>query len=68
MLHVNSRKEVEQFLSQHIINTTEALENLGCSRQYLNKLVYTGYIKPLQDFSRNRLFLREQNEKMNSKI
>ncbi|MCY9546799.1 DNA-binding protein [Lysinibacillus xylanilyticus] len=55
----NSREELTEYIQDEIINTTEALEILQCSRQNLNNLVQRGVIIPIKDLPRDRLFFKE---------
>ncbi|AOH54553.1 transcriptional regulator [Peribacillus muralis] len=59
MYTFNSREELTAFVQDEIINTTEALEILQCSRQNLNNLVKREVITPIKDLPRDRLFLKE---------
>ena len=62
MHQLNSREDIEKFLQTHIVNTSEAIEILGCSRQYLNQLIKSGVIKPVKEFARDRLFIKAEIE------
>lgn len=59
MYSFNSREELAEFVQNEIINTTEALEILQCSRQNLNELVKREVIIPIKDLPRDRLFFKE---------
>ncbi|MBT2615113.1 MULTISPECIES: DNA-binding protein [unclassified Bacillus (in: firmicutes)] len=59
MFTFNSREELAEFVQKEIINTTEALDILQCSRQNLNDLVKRNVITPIKDLPRDRLFLKE---------
>ncbi len=54
-----NREELMIFIQNEVINTTEALEILQCSRQNLNDLVKRGVITPIKDLPRDRLFFKE---------
>ena len=54
-----NRNELSDYIQHEIINTSEALEILQCSRQNLNNLVLRGVIKPIKDLPRDRLFFKE---------
>jgi len=54
-----SQEELTEFIRNEIINTSEALEILQCSRQNLNNLVQRGVLNPIKDLPRDRLFYRE---------
>jgi hypothetical protein len=51
-----SRGELEKFISEEVVNTYEATQLLGCSRQNLSKLVERGRLKPIRDLHKDRLF------------
>lgn len=55
----NTREELTKYIQNEIINTTEALEILQCSRQNLNNLVKRGVLTPIKDLPRDRLFYKE---------
>ncbi|WP_144508991.1 DNA-binding protein [Bacillus mycoides] len=48
-----------RFIQDEIINTSEALEILGCSRQNLNVMVQKEKVKPIKEMSRDRLYFKE---------
>lgn len=54
-----NREDLMIFIQNEVINTTEALEILQCSRQNLNDLVKRGVITPIKDLPRDRLFFKE---------
>ncbi|SDH80605.1 hypothetical protein SAMN04489735_10649 [Aneurinibacillus thermoaerophilus] len=53
-----SRDELTAYIVNEVVNTTEALEILGCSRQNLNDLVKRGVLKPIKELPRDRLFYK----------
>ncbi|MGE7020427.1 DNA-binding protein [Solibacillus cecembensis] len=55
----NSKEKLTEYIQSEIINTTEALEILQCSRQNLNNLVKRGVLTPIKDLPRDRLFYKE---------
>ncbi|MFJ5789982.1 DNA-binding protein [Lysinibacillus sp. NPDC093197] len=55
----NSQEELTRFIQSEIINTTEALDILQCSRQNLNNLVKRNVVTPIKDLPRDRLFYKE---------
>ncbi|MGI8351689.1 DNA-binding protein [Niallia circulans] len=67
----SDKEELTSFIQKEIINTTEALEILQCSRQNLNNLVQREVLKPIKDLPRDRLFFRsdivERKEYMDKK-
>lgn len=54
-----NRDDLSQYIQSEIINTTEALDILQCSRQNLNNLVQREVLKPIKDLPRDRLFFKE---------
>ncbi len=59
MYKPKERDAIKKFLNEEILNTSEALEILGFTRQYLNQLVKTGELEPMKEMPRDRLFLKE---------
>ncbi len=53
------RNEMTKYIQNEVINTSEALEILQCSRQNLNDLIKRGVITPIKDLPRDRLFYKE---------
>lgn len=58
-INIQSRDELEKFLAEEIVNTTEAIQLLGCSRQNLHEQVLKGNIRPIRVMQKDRLFLKE---------
>lgn len=54
-----NKEELTNYIQSEIINTTEALDILQCSRQNLNNLVKRGVLIPIKDLPRDRLFYKE---------
>ncbi|MCY8073360.1 DNA-binding protein [Bacillus inaquosorum] len=50
---------MKRFLNEEIVNTSEAIEILGFTRQYLNYLVKIGEFEPVKEMPRDRLFIKE---------
>lgn len=53
-----SAEELTSVISQSVVNTAEACELLGCSRQYINELVSTGRLVPIKSNEKCTLFLK----------
>lgn len=53
-----SMDELTAFIVNEVINTTEAIEILGCTRQNLNDLIKREVITPLKELPRDRLFYK----------
>ena len=71
MYNFESKEELIKFVNVEIVNTSEALEILECSRQNLNKLVKSGTLVPIKEMVRDRLFFKadilNRKEKMRKK-
>lgn len=59
MYNFDSKEDLFTFLNEHIINTNEASEILGCRRQNIDDLVKRGKLVPIKVFPRDRLFFKE---------
>ncbi|MBR0008522.1 MULTISPECIES: DNA-binding protein [Bacillus] len=59
MYNLKERDAIKRFLNEEIVNTSEAIEILGFTRQYLNYLVKVGEFEPVKEMLRDRLFLKE---------
>ena len=53
-----TRAELASYIVSEIINTTEALAILGCTRQNLNKMIRANKIIPIKEMPRDRLFFK----------
>jgi len=63
-----NKEDLANFIANEVINTSEAIEILGCSRQYLNKLVKAGKLTPIKEMSRDRIFFKSDIvERLNMK-
>ncbi|KSU88920.1 transcriptional regulator [Priestia veravalensis] len=56
--HIKTREQLVQFLASEVVTTSDAIEILGVSRQYVNKLVKNGTINPIRESSKEKLFLK----------
>lgn len=59
MYNLKERDAIKRFLIEETVNTSEAIEILGFTRQYLNQLVKNGELEPMKEMPRDRLFLKE---------
>ncbi|MCH5460839.1 DNA-binding protein [Bacillus thuringiensis serovar silo] len=59
MYKFETKDDLISFIQSEVINTSEALEILGCSRQNLNQMVQKERVKPIKDLPRDRLFFKE---------
>ncbi|PFV09975.1 DNA-binding protein [Bacillus cereus] len=58
MYKFETKDDLISFIQSEIINTSEALEILGCSRQNLNQMVQKERVKPIKEMPRDRLFFK----------
>ncbi|MDU4960222.1 MAG: helix-turn-helix domain-containing protein [Sporomusaceae bacterium] len=54
-----TNEELRAFIAEKIVNTAEAAELLGCSRQNIADLVKRGKLQPVKEMQKDRLFLKE---------
>lgn len=59
MYKFETKADLIRFVQNEIVNTSEALEILGCSRQNLNVMVQKEKVKPIKEMSRDRLYFKE---------
>ncbi|MCU4767784.1 DNA-binding protein [Bacillus toyonensis] len=59
MYNFETKEELIRFIQEEIVNTSEALEILGCSRQNLNVMVQKEKVKPIKEMVRDRLYFKE---------
>ena len=50
-------------MNEEILNTTDVTQMLGCSRQYLFKLVKMAKLNPIKVMQKDKLFLKSDIEK-----
>lgn len=62
-LEFKNREQLEKFMNEEILNTTDVTQMLGCSRQYLFKLVKMGKLNPIKVMQKDKLFLKSDIEK-----
>lgn len=58
MFQFNTEDELRNFIQDNVITTTEAIQILGCSRQYINKLVSENKLIPIKKISNVTLFFK----------
>lgn len=71
MYKFDSREQLADFIHNEILTSSEALQILDCSRQYLTKLVEKGTLTPIKELPRDRWFFKsdilQQQKKMTKK-
>lgn len=55
---INNREELEQFVTNELINTAEVMQILSCSRQNVFDLIKRGKLVPIKEMAKDRLFLK----------
>ncbi|WP_257206276.1 helix-turn-helix domain-containing protein, partial [Bacillus cereus] len=60
--HLNSRKEVEDFINSEVLTTSEAMEILDVNRSRMSALVKAGKLSPVKKTSNVSLFLKSDIE------
>ncbi|WP_242227156.1 DNA-binding protein [Bacillus cereus group sp. BfR-BA-01315] len=59
MYKFETKEELIRFINDEIVNTSEALDILGCSRQNLNMMIKKERLKPIKEMVRDRLFFKD---------
>ncbi|QIW21234.1 DNA-binding protein [Bacillus thuringiensis] len=59
MYKFENKDDLICFIQDEIVNTSEAREILGCSRQNLNAMVQKEKVKPIKEMPRDRLYFKE---------
>ncbi|EEM80336.1 MULTISPECIES: hypothetical protein [Bacillus cereus group] len=59
MYKFETKDDLIRFIQDEIVNTSEALDILGCSRQNLNVMIQKEKVKPIKEMSRDRLYFKE---------
>ncbi|EOO65520.1 DNA-binding protein [Bacillus mycoides] len=59
MYKFENKDDLICFIQDEIVNTSEAREILGCSRQNLNAMVQKEKVKPIKEMPRDRWYFKE---------
>jgi len=62
MWKINNKCELIDFITNNILSTSEVASMLNCSRQYIDKLVKQGKLKPVKSLTKANLFLKSDIE------
>lgn len=54
-----NRETAKKLLNEQVISTAEVANMLGCTRQYIYKLVKSGKLEPIRILDRDRLFWKD---------
>ncbi|WP_217563054.1 DNA-binding protein [Paenibacillus sp. GbtcB18] len=57
-INITSREELISFIASEVVNSTEAVEILGSTRQNLKSFVDRGKLVPIKEYPKDRWFLR----------
>lgn len=66
--HLNSRQEVEDFIRNEVLTTSEVKEILNVTRQRLHALVSAEKLKPIKRLKSESLFLRTDIERLQAEL
>ncbi len=58
--HLKNRQQVEDFIQNEVLTSTEAQEILNVNRQRMSKLFEDGRIQPMKKTGRVTLFLKNE--------
>ncbi|HDR7068270.1 DNA-binding protein [Bacillus cereus] len=68
MYELKSKEDIEKFVNDHILTTSEAMEILNVNRARLNVLVKKERIIPLKQMKNMSLFWRSDVEKLSEEL
>ncbi len=63
-----SMSDFKDFVEHRVVNSSEAAELLGCSRQNINDIVKRGKLRPLKSNPNSTLFLKSEIMKIFSAV
>lgn len=55
-----SMDDFRSFIADRVVNSAEAQQMLGCTRQNINDLIRRGKLHPIREDSKNKLFLKNE--------
>ena len=58
------KNEMEAFIKAYVVDSSEISDELGCSRQYVSKLVRENGLEEFKSTSNSRLFTRSELERI----
>lgn len=62
--HLKNRQQVEDFIQNEVLTSSEAQELLNVNRQRMSKLIEDGRIQPMKKEGRVTLFLRSDLDRL----
>ncbi|MFE6232555.1 helix-turn-helix domain-containing protein [Bacillus subtilis] len=66
--HLRGRQEVEDFIHNEVLSTTEVAEILNVNKQRMSALINTERIIPVKKIGRTSLFLRQDVEDLQKEL
>jgi excisionase family DNA binding protein len=66
--HLNSRQEVEDFIKNEVLTTSEVSKILGVTRQRISQMISEGKLKPIKKLRGDSLFLRQDIEEKKKEL
>jgi predicted XRE-type DNA-binding protein len=66
--HLNSRQEVEDFVRNEVLSSSETMEILGITRARLSQLVKADKLIPIKQLDKGNLFLRSDVEEKKKEL
>ncbi|MEC1663364.1 helix-turn-helix domain-containing protein [Bacillus halotolerans] len=66
--HLRGRQEVEDFINNEVLSTTEVAEILDVNKQRMSALLNTERIIPVKKIGRTSLFLRQDVESLKKEL
>lgn len=59
MYSFETREDLSKFIASEIVDTSETLKILNCSRQNLDMLVKRGKLIPIKELSKTKIFFKD---------
>ncbi len=66
--HLKNRKEVEDFIRNEVLTTSEVVEILGVTRQRVSQMIAGGKLNPIKKLRGDSLFLRSDIEEKKKEL
>lgn len=66
--HFTSRKELEDFIKNEVLATSEVVEILGVTRQRVSQMISAGKLNPIKKLRGDSLFLRQDIEERKKEL
>lgn len=66
--HLKDRKEVEEFIKNEVLSTSEVVEILGVTRQRISQMIAAGKLQPIKKLRSDTLFLRKDIEEKKKEL